>query len=266
MYKKSNTSKLKKGIITGTLLLGVAGCSDVTVSESTISVESESLEEESKSNNEQEKEQLITIGQELNGCIVYKVITKTRTINPETGGTTPWISEVSEDFYIGTLTEIYNEPIDINETMQIEKRIMGYINNEYKLKDFYVKSMTYDAEYCDEGEWEKTGEMVTIDNNEIDLPPRCMMRWVKDKSKTTEIQRIPEASEIKLMRRYEVTIHDGDYQYLMTPEFTTLINLPNTGMEYKEAGEYKLSPELKNKNNIYPENDLETNKVYTINI
>ena len=118
MYKLNKTARFRAGVIMGTFLLGITGCNETTIEAIPVEIENEDFDN-----------QLAPFDQDLNGCIVYKIITRTRTINPKTGGKTPWESEISSEFYIGTATEVYNEPIDISETEQIEKVVMGYINN-----------------------------------------------------------------------------------------------------------------------------------------
>jgi len=296
MYKLKKNIAIGVGIVAGTIILPI-GATSCSMELLKISQEREAEKIREIEEKEDEKKGIL-VDQNLNGCVVYKLMTRTRTQNLEQNTFGPWSNwQVSPEFYIGTTTEKYNEEIAESETMQTKKMIMGMIDNTFLEEEFNVTIKNYHEEAYIDGEWEETGERMSLEN-ELTPPPRCLSRWILDNSiqearipsKTTEnvsmktityIQKttlengqineqtitrtvedsfeLPKLRNVEyqivdethftkeypvLMQKYEISIHDGEFQETPTFVFTTIANAPNGKSIWKPVGHYQKSEDL----------------------
>ncbi len=179
---------------------------------------------------------------DLSGCIVYKKYTSFN-LN---GEWSEWIEEPT--LYIGRRKNVNLEEYLENDTTKIKIELLGFIENDYKEKDFLVTQRTYHEETYEDAtnSWRTIGEPVTTLNSRT-LPERCMNRWKLDNIEYEKIA--PVVSETELYQKYDLVIQDGEITYEPTFYYTTIENIPDSDYKFIYVGEYQKSEDLEMKGN-----------------
>ncbi len=184
MYKL-NKKTIGSIIVAGVISLVGTSCNRVEI-ENPPEIIEETMEEPQIDENP-----TISLDQDLNGCVVYKMAIR-KQLNKESNEWSDW--EETTLYYLGPATEDYNKIIQISETEELKMNVYGVINNEFTEKDFEVTRKTYHEQAYDEGKWiDIPEEVVMLENGKLP-PKRCLIRWVLDK--TENEVRVPKTSTV----------------------------------------------------------------------